>query len=177
MSQRLAAVWIVGAPFLAACAASPAPPVTDSMIGTTRYISKINTGICPTPGTTQLHCDSIPIGEPVRVLAANRSLASGLTDYQIEYKGRVGFMSATVLAFDTISEGERQSQIATKRECDRRGGVAVGMTAKQVLASCWGKPERINTTILSSSRREQWVYGSQYVYVDNGIVTAIQTSR
>jgi hypothetical protein len=40
-----------------------------------------------------------------------------------------------------------------------------------------GRPERINTTVTAAGTHEQWVYGGDYVYLRNGIVTSFQTSR
>lgn len=51
--------------------------------------------------------------------------------------------------------------------------ILFGMTREQVRAS-WGDPDDINRTVTRSRTREQWVYGSQYVYFDNGVVTAWQ---
>jgi outer membrane protein assembly factor BamE (lipoprotein component of BamABCDE complex) len=54
--------------------------------------------------------------------------------------------------------------------------VAVGMTATQVRLA-WGTPQSINTTTYASGDHDQWVYGNNYVYLENGIVTAMQTSH
>lgn len=51
----------------------------------------------------------------------------------------------------------------------------VGMTAQEVKDSQWGSPEKINKTTTAYTIHEQWVYsGYRYIYLDNGIVTAIQ---
>ncbi len=51
----------------------------------------------------------------------------------------------------------------------------IGMTEEQLLNSKWGKPEKKNTTETVYGKHEQWVYSNgNYVYLDNGIVTAIQ---
>ena len=51
----------------------------------------------------------------------------------------------------------------------------IGMTAAEVLETSWGKPQSVNRTTTASGVSEQWVYSSgKYVYIDNGIVTAIQ---
>ena len=73
-------------------------------------------------------------------------------------------------------EAIHKLKVAEEAECDRKGGVAIGMTKTQVLASCWGKPERVNTTITAGLRSEQWVYGYNYVYLRDDVVTSIQTS-
>lgn len=57
--------------------------------------------------------------------------------------GKVEFAISLVL---TETEAEHQKSITAKAECDRRGGVSVGMTREQVYASCWGKPRTINLT-------------------------------
>lgn len=55
-------------------------------------------------------------------------------------------------------------------------GVRIGMTKSDALASTWGKPRKINTTINAAGTHEQWVYrGSNYLYFANGILTSIQT--
>ena len=55
--------------------------------------------------------------------------------------------------------------------------VVVGMTNAQVRAA-WGAPDQINTTETLAGVSEQWVYGpGQYVYLEAGRVTAVQTSR
>jgi len=57
--------------------------------------------------------------------------------------------------------------------------IYVGMTADQVRAA-WGKPYKINTTIIGNTEHERWVmheYGSTYVYFDNGVMTSLQQSK
>jgi hypothetical protein len=55
--------------------------------------------------------------------------------------------------------------------------IVVGMTDREVVM-VWRPPASKNVTITSSGAHEQWVYElDRYVYLDNGIVTAIQLSR
>jgi len=56
-------------------------------------------------------------------------------------------------------------------------GVSIGMTAEQIRKSSWGKPKSINETITAGGKHEQWVYGGGYLYLENGVLTSIQTSR
>lgn len=53
------------------------------------------------------------------------------------------------------------------------GEIFLGMERKYLLIS-WGKPEDINKSVGSWGTHEQFVYGSQYVYVENGVVTSWQ---
>lgn len=53
------------------------------------------------------------------------------------------------------------------------GKIWIGMS-KEMLLESWGRPKDINRTVTSTNVREQWVYESQYVYLENNIVTAWQ---
>jgi len=89
--------------------------------------------------------------------------------------------AASTRQADEAAKAKRKveaAKAAAKHPCKVKGGVAVGMTRAQVYASCWGKPTKINITTTGSGDHEQLVYpGYQYVYLHNGIVTSIQTSR
>jgi rubrerythrin len=51
----------------------------------------------------------------------------------------------------------------------------IGMSEYEVRKTAWGNPSKINKTITANGTHEQWVYSlSRYVYLDNGVVTAIQ---
>ena len=51
----------------------------------------------------------------------------------------------------------------------------IGMTAEEVRESTWGEPKDINKTTYTWGVAEQWVYsGYRYIYLNDGIVTAIQ---
>lgn len=55
----------------------------------------------------------------------------------------------------------------------------VGMTAGEVRRS-WGAPSKINSTVNGRGTSQQWVYDrgqfkAQYVYLDNGVVSSIQS--
>jgi hypothetical protein len=71
----------------------------------------------------------------------------------------------------------KQHAAKAKTECERRGGVTIGMTKEQVYASCWGKPYKVNTTVVANGRHEQWIYDGGYLYFLDGVLTGIQTSH
>lgn len=76
--------------------------------------------------------------------------------------------------------GKINDAFQTLRDADKRHaksrGVHVGMTKAEALASNWGEPRKVNTTINAAGTHEQWVYrGSNYLYFDNGSLTSIQT--
>lgn len=51
----------------------------------------------------------------------------------------------------------------------------IGMTGEEIKQTNWGEPEKINKTTYSWGTTEQWCYSDyRYIYLDNGIVTAIQ---
>jgi len=51
--------------------------------------------------------------------------------------------------------------------------IYIGMD-KDMVREAWGRPEDINRTTNAYSTHEQWVYGYNYVYFEDGICTAIQ---
>jgi len=50
----------------------------------------------------------------------------------------------------------------------------IGMTAEEARNSTWGKPKKINKTTTEYGTSEQWVYGSRYLYFEDGVLSAIQ---
>lgn len=51
----------------------------------------------------------------------------------------------------------------------------IGMSEHEIEDSTWGIPMYKNKTTTASAHREQWVYyGRKYLYIQDGIVTAIQ---
>ena len=63
-----------------------------------------------------------------------------------------------------------------QEEAVASGRIMLGMSAEQVLAA-WGAPKKINRTIVRGRISEQAIYANgQYVYFENGIVTALQDS-
>ena len=58
--------------------------------------------------------------------------------------------------------------------------IFIGMTADEVVQS-WGKPTRINSTVGSYGKHEQWIFDrgaigrAQYVYFENGVVRSMQS--
>lgn len=98
--------------------------------------------------------------------------------YQVRFNdGREGYLSETDVIAQTVSDHIRKKLSAEKAACDKAGGVSVGMSRKQVLASCWGKPRHINQTVTANGTDEQLVYRSGYIYLRNGVVVGIQTRR
>ena len=54
----------------------------------------------------------------------------------------------------------------------------IGMSMEDVLNFSWGEPETKNITETENGVCEQWCYSlSQYLYFENGIVTAVQYSE
>lgn len=70
-----------------------------------------------------------------------------------------------------INSSDSQGQINE----DKKSDPFIGMTDEQVRNSTWGSPENVNKTTTAYGTSEQWVYsGYKYIYLYNGIVTAIQ---
>jgi len=84
--------------------------------------------------------------------------------------GRAGFIQASEL----LAHGADTDP--AKADCKRRGDPRVGMSAKQVEATCWGKPDHVNRTEKEGAVFDQFVYGNKnkYLYLRNGVVVSIQ---
>jgi hypothetical protein len=63
-----------------------------------------------------------------------------------------------------------------------KGQVFPGMNEQEVVQS-WGRPTRINRSVRANSVSEQWIYergevgSNQYLYLENGVLTSIQSPR
>ncbi|MES2224201.1 MAG: hypothetical protein V4469_04695 [Patescibacteria group bacterium] len=94
-------------------------------------------------------------------------------------KARIEKEQADAVAWKNSSAGKLCAKYLdwSKKTCDMVSNkeIAIGMTAEQVRLSI-GKPDKINTTTTANANHEQWVYGVDYVYFDEGIVTAVQQS-
>ncbi len=73
------------------------------------------------------------------------------------------------------------AQVKRDEQADRarkkREGVLIGMSPDDVLASAWGKPDKINRSTNKYGTSEQWVYRNRvegYLYFENDVLTAIQ---
>lgn len=78
-----------------------------------------------------------------------------------------------------VLEEARQAQIEKVVAAVAEGKIVLGMTAEDARRS-WGSPTKINASIGGYGKHEQWVYErgryrTQYVYVENGVVTSMQT--
>jgi hypothetical protein len=99
--------------------------------------------------------------------------------------GSVSFQDSPC-AVATKGEVVKLDYVQSSTEQDARisaaiaaGKVRTGMTAAEVKRS-WGSPTKINTSIGSYGKHEQWVYErenykNQYLYIQNGVLTSMQT--
>lgn len=72
------------------------------------------------------------------------------------------------------AETKQAEQEQAKHEAKIKAGIiSLGMSKSDVLRA-WGKPNDINRTVGDYGTSEQWVYGNEYIYFDNGTVTAWQ---
>lgn len=76
-----------------------------------------------------------------------------------------------------IAKLQKEADIEAKKEAKlkKSRGVQIGMSAEDVIASSWGKPQSVNTTTTARGSREQWVYGNRsYLYFVDKTLTTIQ---
>jgi len=99
------------------------------------------------------------------------SIKNELNNYVGEFKEQI---SDFVNGFDHNYESFNHTKSSSK-EKENDSLPFIGMTEEKLLQTLWGKPKEINKTETKDGVSEQWVYESnRYVYLDDGIVTAIQ---
>lgn len=93
----------------------------------------------------------------------------------------------TDISYESVFDKSRKGNVYSIKEVDAfrkkfgidtfnkilQGNAVIGMT-KEMCRLAWGEPKSINETITSGKKTEQWVYSENYLYFDNGILTAIQ---
>jgi hypothetical protein len=88
--------------------------------------------------------------------------------------GRTGFVDAVLLTMKATAT----DPVKAAAECKARGEPKLGMNAKQLMATCWGKPQYVNTTMRKTGKSEEYVYGdNRFVYLRNGIVISVSVKR
>ena len=83
--------------------------------------------------------------------------------------------------WDLEKEGLDPEFAERTRQAIAKEKVFIGMRRIDVERS-WGEPTKINTSIGSYGKHEQWVYrhgsgSTDYVYIENGFVRSIQSSN
>lgn len=116
--------------------------------------------------------------DPSKIDICARKIASGIEfDRSTDWPAYCNYFADTDLVQNRAAEIKKQiakSNSTTKeKELIKTGRIWIGATAKQAELS-WGKPSKVNRTITAYGTEEQWVYGSSYLYLTDGRVTAIQ---
>jgi hypothetical protein len=98
---------------------------------------------------------------------------NGMAYYHVKIAdGRAGYVFRD-------SFGRRATTIDLEKraaECKRRGDPRVGMTRKQLVASCWGEPDHVDRRETARGITERYIYEKGRILLHNGIVTSVQTS-
>lgn len=113
-------------------------------------------------------------GQPQRAFEALQDCRDNLNDPPVNALYLKSMAMARKLEAAEEAADTKRSAAAERAE-KKKQGVHVGMTQHDVLDCSWGKPQKINRTIMAHSTHEQWVYGiGSYLYFQGGVLTAIQ---
>jgi len=78
----------------------------------------------------------------------------------------------------SLESASLADEAKAKALCDKLGNARIGMTGAQLRATCWGDPLSTKETKTAGGALEQWAFPlDSYVYLMNGVVTAITTRR
>ena len=105
----------------------------------------------------------IQTGDPVSVCHEYEGLALYASSQSIVDQ-RSGILS-TLLERKAVTQSEASSI--------REGEIFLGMS-ETALNCAWGRPDTVNTSVGSWGVHKQYVYGYNYVYVENGTVKSWQ---
>jgi len=151
----------------------------ETNIGKQYWVALPPLKACGEPTTLVAGCDMLPLNTHLKIedvvegyTKAGTSIYHDNSPYYriVQDDGRSGYADAMLFATAT---SEIDPAIAAA-ECKGRGQPRIGMTAKQLEATCWGKPGHINRRQTAKGTRDQYVYGSgRYVDLHNGVVTSI----
>jgi hypothetical protein len=132
---------------------------------------------CPVPNVSA-KCQSLADGhlktdgvEKDATVTPIGNLPSSESYYHVTFNdGRAGYIQASEL----IAHGTDIDPL--KADCKRRGDPRIGMSAIQVEATCWGKPDSVNRSEKAGIIFDQYVYSNKnrFVYLRNGVVVSIQ---
>lgn len=105
------------------------------------------------------------------ISAAGATVSDGVPYYRLQLDdGRIVYATAPMIGITDIDPD------VAAAECTRKGAPRIGMTFKQVEATCWGRPDHVNRRQTAGATSEQYVYGDgRFVYFHNGVVTSVQT--
>ncbi|MFD2746899.1 tol-pal system YbgF family protein [Paenibacillus yanchengensis] len=107
------------------------------------------------------------IGYMTKGYISEGKFVSGFT-FSIENGQLIQEAANGTFKFDRLS-------YSTTVQTTKKKDPQLGMTPEEVKASTWGKPNDINRTTTKYGTSEQWVYShNRYIYIDDGLVTAIQ---
>jgi hypothetical protein len=129
--------------------------------------------LCPTSTTNVIDCTTIDAGSKLQLDGIERGVTSDAFYHVKLEDGRTGYISA----FHLVRFATDVDPAKAAAECKRRGDPRVGMTAKQVRATCWGEPDRVDRRETAGGVTERYVYGrNRHVLLHNGVVTSVQIS-
>jgi hypothetical protein len=134
------------------------------------YWPRANAFLCPKPTTNIAECVSILAGSKLHLDGIERGVTGDAYYHVTLEDGRSGYIDAFILV--TFATDIDPAQIAA--ECKRCGEPRVGMTAKQVEATCWGKPGHVDRLKTARGTTDRYVYDQGRVVLKNGIVTAVK---
>ncbi|WP_342479895.1 hypothetical protein NST07_17960 [Paenibacillus sp. FSL L8-0340] len=109
--------------------------------------------------------------------AYSKRLSKEITELKLNYQSLEKWDQDLVAHNKILADAKKENEEKVKKEIEEANSVSpfIGMTRNELKESSWGLPTDINKTTTVNRVSEQWVYrDNKYVYLDDGVVTAIQ---
>jgi hypothetical protein len=159
----------------------PAPPGTAYETRWVSPSSPLGINLCDEAFmVSDTHCERVKSGKFIsdgsepkkfRLGSTISTFPSGRMYHATFSDGQTGFIDEIEFNYETTT----RDPASVAADCKRRGNPKIGMTTKEVTATCWGKPRQVNRTETSNVIFDQFIYGDgRYVYLENGVVRSVQ---
>jgi hypothetical protein len=153
----------------------------ESVVGKNFWV-KFPLRFCPQPDERMPECATLDSRSQLLVdrlepgiqhIATGKTVLSGRPYCHAKSEGGVvGY----VMCSELIASATDVDPAAAAAECKRRGEPRVGMSAKQLEATCWGKPVAIKRNETAAGIADKYLYdGDRSVLLHDGVVVSMRT--
>ena len=97
-----------------------------------------------------------------------------LSHISMPYKGLLS-EEITLFVNQNAAEIQHMQDLLSGKTSVGKPKPYIGMTANEILASSWGSPNEVISTLTTNGKEEQWEYApNKVIFIENGFATAIQ---
>ena len=97
-----------------------------------------------------------------------------LSHISMPYKGLLS-EEITLFVNQNAAEIQHMQDLLSGKTSVGKPKPYIGMTTNEILASSWGSPNEVISTLTTNGKEEQWEYApNKVIFIENGFATAVQ---